>query len=105
LDVNIGILGFFKYYDFFAGSLAALLRIPPSPVVLQTVLPVGVSFYTDRSCWIRLCAADLNWSFRFVRCGPASFAFSLKCRLKGITICSLRPSDRALNARFALKTG
>jgi len=46
LVVNLGILGFFKYYDFFAGSLAALLRIPPSSVVLQIVLPVGVSFYT-----------------------------------------------------------
>jgi Predicted membrane protein involved in D-alanine export len=49
LVVNLGILGFFKYYDFFAGSLAALLRIPPSSVVLQVVLPVGVSFYTFAS--------------------------------------------------------
>jgi len=49
LVVNLGILGFFKYYDFFAGSLAALLRIPPSSVVLQMVLPVGVSFYTFAS--------------------------------------------------------
>ena len=49
LVVNLGILGFFKYYDFFAGSLAALLRIPPSSVVLQIVLPVGVSFYTFAS--------------------------------------------------------
>ncbi len=43
LVVNLGILGFFKYYDFFAGSLAALLHIPKSSVVLQVVLPVGVS--------------------------------------------------------------
>ena len=28
LVVNLGILGFFKYYDFFAGSLAGLLHIP-----------------------------------------------------------------------------
>jgi len=49
LVVNLGILGFFKYYDFFAGSLAALLRISPSSVVLQIVLPVGVSFYTFAS--------------------------------------------------------
>jgi alginate O-acetyltransferase complex protein AlgI len=49
LVVNLGILGFFKYYDFFAGSLAALFRIPPSSVVLQIVLPVGVSFYTFAS--------------------------------------------------------
>jgi D-alanyl-lipoteichoic acid acyltransferase DltB (MBOAT superfamily) len=49
LVVNLGILGFFKYYDFFAGSLADLLRIPRSSVVLQVVLPVGVSFYTFAS--------------------------------------------------------
>jgi alginate O-acetyltransferase complex protein AlgI len=49
LIVNLGILGFFKYYDFFAGSLAGLLRIPQSSVVLQIVLPVGVSFYTFAS--------------------------------------------------------
>src|ERR1041385_7515406 len=39
LVVNLGILGFFKYYDFFAGSLAALLHVPQSSVVLQVVLP------------------------------------------------------------------
>src|SRR5438105_10422253 len=49
LVVNLGILGFFKYYDFFAGSLAALLHTPKSSVVLQVVLPVGVSFYTFAS--------------------------------------------------------
>src|ERR1051326_2228425 len=49
LVVNLGILGFFKYYDFFAGSLAALLHIQKSSVVLQVVLPVGVSFYTFAS--------------------------------------------------------
>jgi D-alanyl-lipoteichoic acid acyltransferase DltB (MBOAT superfamily) len=49
LIVNLGILGFFKYYDFFAGSLAALLRVPQSSVVLQIILPVGVSFYTFAS--------------------------------------------------------
>src|SRR4030095_3150939 len=49
LVVNLGILGFFKYYDFFAGSLATLLRIPQSSVVLQIVFPVGVFFYTSAS--------------------------------------------------------
>ena len=49
LVVNLGILGFFKYYDFFAGSLATLLRVSPSSVVLQIVLPIGVSFYTFAS--------------------------------------------------------
>ena len=49
LIVNLGILGFFKYYDFFAGSLASLLHIPESSFVLQIILPLGVSFYTFAS--------------------------------------------------------
>jgi D-alanyl-lipoteichoic acid acyltransferase DltB (MBOAT superfamily) len=49
LVVNLGILGFFKYYDFFASSLATLLHIPESSFVLQIILPLGVSFYTFAS--------------------------------------------------------
>ncbi len=49
LVVNLGILGFFKYYDFFAGSLAALLHVSDSSLVLRIILPVGVSFYTFAS--------------------------------------------------------
>src|SRR6516162_6512359 len=58
LVVNLGLLGFFKYYDFFAGSLAALLHIPASSVVLQIVLPVGISFYTFASLSYTL---DVYW--------------------------------------------
>jgi D-alanyl-lipoteichoic acid acyltransferase DltB (MBOAT superfamily) len=46
---NLSILGFFKYYDFFAESLAALfqqLNLPLNPRTLDIVLPVGISFYT-----------------------------------------------------------
>src|SRR5438046_8889620 len=56
LVVNLGFLGFFKYYDFFAGSLAVLLHIPKSSIVLQVVLPVGISFSTF---------ACLSYSFAF----------------------------------------
>jgi len=49
LVVNLGILGFFKYYNFFAGSLASLLHLSQSSVVLQIILPVGISFYTFAS--------------------------------------------------------
>ena len=49
LVVNLGILGFFKYYNFFAGSLATLLHLPQSSVILQIILPVGISFYTFAS--------------------------------------------------------
>src|ERR1043166_845619 len=58
LVVNLGFLGFFKYYDFFAGSLAALLHVPASSVVLQIVLPVGVSFYTFASLSYTF---DVSW--------------------------------------------
>src|SRR5205814_6112650 len=46
---NLGILGVFKYYDFFATSLAALLGVPEDALVLHLVLPVGISFYTFKS--------------------------------------------------------
>src|SRR2546429_5623327 len=58
LIVNLGLLGFFKYYDFFAGSLAGLLHVPKSSVVLQIVLPVGISFYTFASLSYTL---DVYW--------------------------------------------
>ncbi len=49
LVLNLGILGFFKYFGFFTESLSALLTSAglsaPLPV-LNVVLPVGISFYT-----------------------------------------------------------
>ena len=47
--VNLGFLGVFKYYDFFASSFAdalTLLGFSVNPWLLQIVLPVGISFYT-----------------------------------------------------------
>ena len=49
LITNLGLLGFFKYYDFFVESGAAFLAqlsMPVSPRTLGIVLPVGISFYT-----------------------------------------------------------
>ncbi|MDR2847911.1 MAG: MBOAT family protein [Bacteroidales bacterium] len=46
---NIGLLGFFKYFNFFADSLVALLStigLSVSPFTLNIILPVGISFYT-----------------------------------------------------------
>lgn len=46
---NLGILGFFKYFNFFVDSTAALLStigVQPHTPVLQVILPVGISFYT-----------------------------------------------------------
>ncbi|WP_281542528.1 MBOAT family O-acyltransferase [Maribacter aestuarii] len=48
--VNIGLLGFFKYYNFFADSLVESLELlgytVKSTWTLQIILPVGISFYT-----------------------------------------------------------
>jgi D-alanyl-lipoteichoic acid acyltransferase DltB (MBOAT superfamily) len=46
---NLGILGFFKYYNFFETSLAQLLAISPDTLALKIILPVGISFYTFKS--------------------------------------------------------
>ncbi len=49
LVVNLGLLGVFKYFDFFQQSLTALLTqigLSYHPLLLQVVLPVGISFYT-----------------------------------------------------------
>jgi alginate O-acetyltransferase complex protein AlgI len=49
LLVNLGILGFFKYYNFFVASavdFSAWLGLPLPPHSLSIVLPLGISFYT-----------------------------------------------------------
>jgi len=47
--VNLTILGFFKYFRFFAASAIDLLRLMGmrvNPLTLNVILPVGISFYT-----------------------------------------------------------
>ncbi len=49
LVTNLALLGFFKYFNFFTGSLADLLThlgISANITTLEIVLPVGISFYT-----------------------------------------------------------
>lgn len=49
---NLGLLGIFKYYNFFIGSLvesASWLGIDLHVTTLSIVLPVGISFYTFQS--------------------------------------------------------
>ena len=46
---NLGLLGFFKYFGFFAESFAVMMSvfgITISPMTLNIILPVGISFYT-----------------------------------------------------------
>ena len=49
ISLNLGFLGIFKYYNFFADSFSQLLNglgLQTSPLLLNVVLPVGISFYT-----------------------------------------------------------
>jgi D-alanyl-lipoteichoic acid acyltransferase DltB (MBOAT superfamily) len=50
ISVNIGFLGFFKYFNFFAESFQeafTFFGVPISdPFLLNIILPVGISFYT-----------------------------------------------------------
>lgn len=50
ISVNIGILGFFKYFNFFVESLTEAFTFwgnaISDPVIFDIVLPVGISFYT-----------------------------------------------------------
>jgi len=46
IAANLGILGFFKYYNFFIESFAAIFSLDPQSATLRIVLPVGVSFFT-----------------------------------------------------------
>jgi len=50
--VNLGLLGFFKYFNFFIGEFSHLLELiglNPGYSILNIVLPVGISFYTFQS--------------------------------------------------------
>jgi alginate O-acetyltransferase complex protein AlgI len=49
---NLGVLGFFKYFNFFTDSFVSLLGtfgMTASPFTLEIILPVGISFYTFQS--------------------------------------------------------
>ena len=50
LVVDLSILGFFKYFNFFVDSFAALLApLHLNLATLEILLPVGISFYTFQS--------------------------------------------------------
>ena len=61
LIANLGILGFFKYCDFFLASTASLLEsvgFEANLPVLGIVLPVGISFFTFQTMSYSL---DIYW--------------------------------------------
>lgn len=49
ISVNLGLLGFFKYYNFFVDNFVSAFTIFGSAIHIDTlkiILPVGISFYT-----------------------------------------------------------
>jgi D-alanyl-lipoteichoic acid acyltransferase DltB (MBOAT superfamily) len=52
IGINLGFLGFFKYYNFFAAEFGSMLQQMGFNVnefsfkIIQIILPVGISFYT-----------------------------------------------------------
>jgi D-alanyl-lipoteichoic acid acyltransferase DltB (MBOAT superfamily) len=49
LSVNLGMLGFFKYFNFFIENVRVVLAgvgIHAAPPTLEIILPAGISFYT-----------------------------------------------------------
>jgi Predicted membrane protein involved in D-alanine export len=52
ISLSLGILGFFKYFNFFADSFRSLLHFAGFQAHISTlniILPVGISFYTFQS--------------------------------------------------------
>ena len=52
MTVNLTVLGFFKYFNFFADSAAGVLNffgLAAHPLALHIILPIGISFYTFMS--------------------------------------------------------
>lgn len=94
LFFNLGILGYFKYYNFFIESFAQLLSLFSLSVSVSTlniILPVGISFYTFQTLSYTLDiyrgkmmpAKDIIQFFAFVSffpqlvAGPIERAFNL----------------------------
>ena len=90
LVANLGILGFFKYYDFFAGSLARLLHVSESSVVLQIILPVGVSFYTFASLSYTI---DVYWGKMKAVRNFVDYALFIAFSLTSLRVQSFEPGS------------
>ena len=57
--INLAILATFKYYDFFVTEFANLFNLSADGILLNVILPVGISFYTFQA---------LSYSIDVYRC-------------------------------------
>lgn len=109
LLVNLGILAFFKYFNFFIDSFESLfscLGFTTSQVYLEVVLPVGISFYTFQTLayTIDVYRKKVNAEYSFVKfavyvayfpqlvAGPIERASNLLSQLGG----NLVPSEKQI---------
>jgi len=115
--INLGILGVFKYYDFFIGSLVdAVHGFSPGffpqgkeTLLLRVVLPVGISFYTFQTMsytidvYRRVIVAERNFlDFALFVCffpqlvaGPIERAGDLLPQLKQARVMDTKMLERA----------
>lgn len=115
--INLGILGIFKYYDFFIGSLVdSVHAFAPGffpqgkeTLLLRVVLPVGISFYTFQTMsytidvYRRVIPAERNFlDFALFVCffpqlvaGPIERAGDLLPQLKSARVLDMKMIERA----------
>ncbi|MCC7125207.1 MAG: MBOAT family protein [Acidobacteria bacterium] len=74
LAVNLGMLGVFKYYNFFIENVRELLAgvgLQVSPPLLELVLPAGISFYTFQALSYTV---EVYWGHMKARRNAVDFA-------------------------------
>ncbi|MCC7179907.1 MAG: MBOAT family protein, partial [Acidobacteria bacterium] len=74
LAVNLGMLGVFKYFNFFVENVREVLAsvgLDVSPPVLELVLPAGISFYTFQALSYTV---EVYWGHMKARRNPVDFA-------------------------------
>jgi D-alanyl-lipoteichoic acid acyltransferase DltB (MBOAT superfamily) len=74
LLVNLGMLGVFKYYNFFVENVRGVLAsvgLTVSPPILELVLPAGISFYTFQALSYTV---EVYWGHMRARRNAVAFA-------------------------------
>ncbi|WKZ36131.1 MAG: MBOAT family O-acyltransferase [Anaerolineales bacterium] len=71
LFLNLGVLAFFKYYNFFSGDVIALLNtlgLNTDPLLVRILLPAGLSFFTLKKLayMLDVSRGTLKPSHRFI---------------------------------------
>src|SRR5258708_13826858 len=90
LSANLGFLGFFKYYNFLAANLAALLGRTPRSFWLDIVLPLGISFHTFQS--MSYVVDVYRGEQRAIR-NPVDYALFI-CFFQQLLACPIIPAPR-----------